>query len=55
MEDKFYWSRFIKTGNVEDYLMYKKSFYNKNETQCDGETLNEDEYGRIDTKGTEYW
>ncbi|MBQ4572748.1 MAG: hypothetical protein IJA80_05675 [Clostridia bacterium] len=49
------WSRFTKTGKVEDYLMYKKSLKNKNNTYIDGEPDYEDEYGRSDTQGTEYW
>lgn len=55
MDSKVIWNRFIKSGRVEDYLLYKKSLDNKAEAQDDGDFLNEDEYGRSDIEGTEYW
>ena len=49
------WSRFTESGSVEDYLMYKKTLENRKRPLFDGETDYEDEYGRFDTQGTEYW
>lgn len=54
MDNMAIWSRFTKSGKVEDYLMYKKSLTNK-KPQYDEELYDEDEYGRSDIKGTEYW
>lgn len=55
MDSMAIWSRFTKTGKVEDYLMYRKSLENKRNSFIDGEPDYEDEYGRFDTQGTEYW
>lgn len=55
MDSMAIWSRFTETGSVEDYLMYRKSLSNKKKPLYDGELYYEDEYGRSDTKGTEYW
>ena len=54
MDNMAIWSRFTKSGKVEDYLYYKKSL-NKNPLQTDEEFFDEDEYGRSDIKRTEYW
>lgn len=53
MDKMSIWSRFTKSGKVEDYLMYKKSLQNK-KPQYDEELYDEDEYGRSDTQRTEY-
>lgn len=55
MDSMSIWSRFTETGSVEDYLMYKKSLTNKKKPLYDGELYYEDEYGRNNTQGTEYW
>ena len=55
MDSMAIWSRFTESGRVEDYLMYKKSLENKKRPLFDGELDYEDEYGRSDTQGTEYW
>ena len=55
MDSMAIWSRFTKTGKVEDYLMYRKSLENKRNSFTDGDPDYEDEYGRFDTQGTEYW
>ena len=54
MDNMAIWSRFTKSGKVEDYLMYKKSLENK-KPQYDEDSYDEDEYGRSDIKRTEYW
>lgn len=54
MDNMAIWSRFTKSGKVEDYLMYKKSLTNK-KPQYDEDSYDEDEYGRSDIKRTEYW
>lgn len=54
MDNMAIWSRFSKTGRVEDYLVYKRSAENKALSGYDGETYDDDEYGRFDTQGTEY-
>ncbi len=54
MDNMSIWSRFTKSGKVEDYLMYKKSLENKR-PQYDEDSYDEDEYGRSDIKRTEYW
>lgn len=54
MDNMSIWSRFTKSGKVEDYLMYKKSLRNTN-PRNDEDLYDEDEYGRSDTKRTEYW
>lgn len=54
MDNMAIWSRFTKSGKVEDYLMYKKSLENKR-PQYDEDSYDEDEYGRSDIKRTEYW
>ena len=54
MDNMSIWSRFTKSGKVEDYLMYKKSLENK-KPQYDEDSYDEDEYGRSDIKRTEYW
>ncbi len=52
MDKMAIWSRFTKSGKVEDYLMYKSL---QNKTQgYDEELYDEDEYGRSDTQRTEY-
>lgn len=53
MDNMAIWSRFTKSGKVEDYLFYKKSI--NNALQTDEELFDEDEYGRDNTQGTEYW
>ena len=53
MDNMSIWSRFTKSGRVEDYLMYKKSLQNK-VSQYDEDLYDEDEYGRSDTQRTEY-
>mgnify|MGYP003302634788 CR=1 FL=1 len=55
MDNMAIWSRFTQTGRVEDYLMYKKASEKKKKPLFDGELDYEDEYGRPDTQGTEYW
>ena len=55
MDSMSIWSRFTETGSVEDYLKYKKSLINKKKPLYDGELYYEDEYGRNNTQGTEYW
>ena len=54
MDNMAIWSRFTKSGKVEDYLMYKKSLNNKM-PQYDEDFDDEDEYGRSNTQRTEYW
>lgn len=54
MDNMAIWSRFSKSGRVEDYLVYKKSLDNKLPLRDDGEFYDEDEYERPDTQGTEY-
>lgn len=54
MDNMAIWSRFTKSGKVEDYLMYKKSLENKR-PQDDEDFYDEDEYGRSNTQRTEYW
>ena len=54
MDNMAIWSRFTKSGKVEDYLMYKKSLESK-KPQYDEDSYDEDEYGRSDIKRTEYW
>lgn len=54
MDNMAIWSRFTKSGKVEDYLMYKKSLENKR-PQHDEDFDDEDEYGRSNTQRTEYW
>ena len=53
MDNMAIWSRFTKSGKVEDYLMYKKSLEKR--PQYDEDSYDEDEYGRSDIKRTEYW
>lgn len=53
MDSMSIWSRFTKSGRVEDYLMYKKSLQNK-QPQYNEDLYDEDEYGRHNTQGTEY-
>lgn len=53
MDKMSIWSRFTKSGKVEDYLMYKKSLQNK-ATQYEEDLYDEDEYGWSDTQRTEY-
>ncbi len=52
MDDMSIWSRFTKTGSVEDYLVYKKSLQSKKIPVED--TDYEDEYQWLDTQRTEY-
>ena len=54
MDNMAIWSRFTESGKVEDYLFYKKSL-RKKPLQSDEEFFDEDEYGRDNTQGTEYW
>ena len=54
MDNMAIWSRFTKSGRVEDYLMYKRSSENKRPLY-DEDSYDEDEYGRSDIKRTEYW
>lgn len=53
MDNMSIWSKFTQSGKVEDYLMYKKSLQNKT-MRYEDESEYEDEYGRTDTKRTEY-
>lgn len=55
MDSMAIWSKFSKSGKVEDYLFYRKSLENKAVLRDDGELYNEDEYGWSDTQRTEYW
>lgn len=55
MDNMAIWSKFSKSGKVEDYLMYKRAVENRIPLNYDGEVYDEDEYGRSDFEGTEYW
>ncbi len=55
MDSMAIWSKFSKSGRVEDYLVYKRSLENRVSRRDDGEQYEEDEYGRTDTQRTEYW
>lgn len=55
MDSMAIWSRFSKSGRVEDYLVYRRSLENKVPLWDNGEQYDEDEYGRTDIERTEYW
>lgn len=53
MDNMAIWSKFSRSGRVEDYLVYKKSLENKVQRD-DGEFFDDDENGRSDIERTEY-
>lgn len=52
MDSMAIWSKFSKSGKVEDYLVYRKSLENKAKNSF-GENY-EDEYRGTDPQRTEY-
>ena len=54
MDNMAIWSKFSKSGRVQDYLVYRRFLENKIPLRDDGEQYDEDEYGRTDIEGTEY-
>lgn len=53
MDSMAIWSRFTKSGKVEDYLVYRRSLESRIPID-DGDLYDEDEYGWADNQGTEY-
>ncbi len=53
MDSMAIWSKFLETGKVEDYLVYRRSLQNKAK-QNFGDLDNEDEYRGTNPQRTEY-
>lgn len=53
MDNMAIWSKFAKSGKIEDYLVYRKSLQNKAKNSF-GDIKDEDEYRGTDPQRTEY-